>query len=205
MQYVPLFLRIQLSGILSFCVVLYGVADYLLLPAHLSYKHTEQNLHELQQCTNNLGNNLRELKNRQKLFSEHRSHLDACYDSMESLSLDPLEWLHNVSQRSGLKIISFQDQRHGIINSLPAVDIDMKASGSYEEICNFLHYLERSSRPCFINRFHIAQKADASEDLEFEARFLVFPISKEFQDLLQNPSDSNLASIAQPAQEALAP
>jgi hypothetical protein len=65
---------------------------------------------------------------------------------MESESLDPLEWLQNVSERSGVKILSFQDQRHGV-NSLPAVDIDMKAQGNYEQICLFLHNLERSTTP----------------------------------------------------------
>lgn len=193
MHSIPTFLKIQLSGILSLFVVIYGLADFLLIPAHLNFKQTEQHLKELRVRADNLGQNLIELKVGQKKFAEHRSHLDECYDSMESESLDPLEWLHNVSERSGLTIVSFQDQRHGIVNALPAVDIDMKAHGNYEQICNFLHQLERSSRPCFISRFHIAHKFDASDDLEVEARFLVFPLSLEFQDLLQQPPESIVA------------
>jgi Tfp pilus assembly protein PilO len=194
MQSIPTFLKIQMGGFLSLFVVIYGLADFLLLPAHLNFKQTEQHLKELRDCAANLGDNLIKLNGCQKKFAEHRAHLDECYDSMESESLDPLEWLHNVSERSGLTIISFQDQRHGIVNALPAVDIDMKAHGTYEQICNFLHHLERSSRPCFISRFHIAHKFDESEDLEVEARFLVFPLSTDFQDLLQQTPEPTIAS-----------
>lgn len=196
MQYVPTFLRIQIGGILAFLVVLYGLGDYLLLPTRQSYLETEQHLTDLRRCADNLGANLIELKNCQSKFAEHRRHLDDSYDSMESESLDPLEWLHNVSERSGIKILSFQDQRNGIVNSLPAVNIDMKAQGTYVQICNFLHHLERSSRPCFVSHLHIQSPSDESNVLEIEAKILVFPISSEFQQLLQQPEVPSLASTS---------
>lgn len=194
MQYIPTFLRIQIGGMLAFVVVLYGLGDYLLLPSRQSYLETEQQLADLKKCADNLGANLMALKDSQAKFAEHRQHLDEAYDSMESESLDPLEWLHNVSERSGIKILSFQDQRHGIVNNLPAVNIDMKAQGTYIQICNFLHHLERSSRPCFVSHFHIQLQSNESNSLEIEAKILVFPISSEFQQLLQKPDTPSLAS-----------
>lgn len=194
MPNIPSYLRIQLGGIMSLALVIYGLADFLLLPSHNHYQETERELTSLRYCAENLNNNLSELKKGEMKFREHRAHLDQCYDSMESESLDPLEWLQNVSERSGVKILSFQDQRNGVVNALPAVDIDMKAQGNYEQICLFLHNLERSSRPCFINRFMVQQSSNTAGTLNVEARFLVFPISKEFQELLQDSNEAKIAS-----------
>lgn len=200
---IPSYLRIQIGGIMALLIVAYGLADYLLLPSYNNLQETETEIGRLRTCAENLGGNLIELKNCEKKLHEHRAHLDDCFDSMESESLDPLEWLQNVSNRSGVKILSFQDQRNGVINALPAVDIDMKAKGNYEQICLLLHHLERSSRPCFISRFHVQQSSGAEDSLDIEARFLVFPISKGFQELLSESAESKIASSANPTQREI--
>jgi Tfp pilus assembly protein PilO len=195
---IPSFLRIQLAGLFALALVLYAVIDYLILPIHSHYREAETALAHLISSEQNLETNLLQLKSNQKKLAAQQTKVDESFDSMESESLDPLEWLHNVSERSGISIKSFQDHRNGIVNSLPAVDINMQATGDYSQICTFLNNLERSSRPCFINRFTISNNSNSDDQLTIEARFLVFPVSTEFHDLLNSAPVFDVTSQSSP-------
>ena len=196
---IPPFLRIQLAGLFALALVIYAVTDYLIFPIHTHYRETETALSNLISSELNLETNLLHLKTNQKKLAEQQAKVGESFDSMESESLDPLEWLHNVSERSGISIKSFQDHRNGIINSLPAVDINMQATGDYSQICTFLNNLERSSRPCFINRFTISNASEGADQLTIEARFLVFPVSTEFHNLLNTAPMFDVTSKSSPA------
>jgi hypothetical protein len=50
MQNVPSFFRIVLGGIMSLALVIYGLADFLLLPSRNHYQETERELNSLRYC-----------------------------------------------------------------------------------------------------------------------------------------------------------
>lgn len=187
------YLKIQAAGIMSLLVVAYAISDFLLLPIHFEHAQAQKKLSELSLRTVNLTKNLSELQKCQREYEDLRNKLAQSYDSLDSESLDPLEWLHNVSERSGVQVKSFQDHRHDIVNSLPAVEIKLKASGTYQQVCDLLHQMERSSRPCFIHHLKISPKLDQAGALEIDASILVFPISDQFQKTLNDSSELSLS------------
>lgn len=193
-------LRIQAAGILAIVIVAYVLFSCIMLPWYQDYTRIRRELADLNLLSANLENNVLELSKYQKKHSEFVDKLKDSYDVIGSNSPDPLDWLQNIAENSGIKIDSFTDHRHSIINALPAVDIDLKAHGDYQQVCSFLHLLERSIRPCFVSRFKIEARFDHANNLNIEARILVFPVSKQFQDSLQSPSTYPVNSPSHPPQ-----
>jgi hypothetical protein len=193
-------LRIQATGILAIVIVAYVLFSCIMLPWYQDYTDVRRELSDLNLLSANLENNVLEVSKYQKKHSEFKEKLKDSYDFQESGATDPLDWLHNISENSGIKIDSFTDHRHSIVNALPAVDIDLKAHGDYQQVCTFLHLLERSIRPCFVSRFKIDTRFDHENILNVEARILVFPVSKQFQDTLQSPLTSSVVSPSHPPQ-----
>lgn len=193
-------LRIQAAGIMAIVIVAYVLFSSIMLPWYQDYTDIRRELADLNLLSANLENNVLELGKYQKKHSEFIDKLKGSYDATGSVSTDPLDWLHNISENSGIKIDSFTDHRHSIVNALPAVDIDLRAHGDYQQVCSFLHLLERSIRPCFVNRFKIEAQSDNENTLNVEARILVFPVSKQFQNSIQSPSTPTVKSSSHPPQ-----
>lgn len=189
------FFRVQAGGIFSLILVIFGIVESLLLPTYRDLMRSENELLLIRTKADSLKENMSAFELQQTKLHTYQRSFEGRFDSVDEAMLDPLEWLQTQAVKADVTISSFQDQRHNIVNSLPAVDISLEASGTFQQICQLLNNLERSPRACFITELTIDTPTDSKTICQVTMRVLVFPLDKQLKEQLQNRDRTNSASI----------
>jgi|LakMenEpi03Aug12_release.lakeMendotaPanAssembly.Ray.scaffolds.fasta_scaffold02075_10 hypothetical protein len=194
------FLRSQALGLGTIALIVYGITSFLIFPLHFNLIEARQTLSQIRQNAEQLPSNIDQLEIRRKVFEKKEKEVAERFTFHSEHSEDPLHWLKNLAEKTGLSITSFNDQRKSDPNTAFVIDISLTGSCTYQQLCDFLHHIERSSRPCFVNNLSISNSGLPSRPLALTAKLRIFPanetlskLSKKYSD--PSPGSNSLAAI----------
>ena len=187
-------LRSQTLGLGAIALVVYGVISFLIFPLHTNLTEARQTLSHIRQNADQLSSNIDQLENRRKVFEKKEKEVAERFTFHSEHSEDPLHWLKNLAEKTGLSITSFNDQRKNDPNTASVIDISLTGSCNYPQLCDFLYHLERSSRPCFVNNLSISSTGLPSQSLALTAKLRIFPANETLSKLSKKYSDPSPGS-----------
>lgn len=196
------FVRSQILGLGAICLVVHGLTSFLIFPLHSNLHEARQTLNQIKQNAEQLSSNIDQLRIRQNVFEKKEKEVAERFTFHSDHSEDPLHWLKNLAEKTGLSISSFNDQRKNDANSAFVIDISLTGSCNYQQLCEFLYQIERSSRPCFVNNLSISSSNQASQPLALTAKLRIFPANETLSKLSKRysePSPGNNSLVAVPS------
>lgn len=188
------FLRSQSFGLGAIALVVYGITSFLIFPLHSDLTEARQTLNQIKQNAEQLSSNMDQLEIRRKLFEKKEKEVAERFTFHSEHSEDPLHWLKNLAEKTGLSITSFNDQRKNDPNTAFVIDISLTGSCNYQQLCDFLYHVERSSRPCFVNNLNISTSGLPSQPLSLTAKLRIFPANETLSKLSKKYSDPSPGS-----------
>lgn len=182
------FLHSQTLGLGVVASVIYGITSFLILPLHTNLTEARQSLNRIKQNADQLSSNIDQLEIRRKVFEKKEKEIAERFTFHSEHSEDPLHWLKNLAEKTGLSITSFNDQRKNDPNTPFVIDISLTGSCNYQQLCDFLYHIERSSRPCFVNNLNLSNSGRGPQPLALTAKLRIFPANEILSKLAKKYS-----------------